>query len=296
MKKAWKIISTTLAWLVVAVAVFMMIFTIISVNTFNRNDRNLFGLRFYVVLSDSMSATDFDAGDLVLITEADPTTLQEGDIIAYQSQNSENYGQTVTHKIRSKTTDANGNPGFITYGTTTGVDDETVVTYPFILGKYAFALPGVGTFFQFLKTPQGYIICILIPFLLLIIYQGLNCVKIFKMYKAEQMAELQAEKDELEAQRKKSEEMMEQLLALQKQMGEQKQTDSPPEEKQAPAEAKEAQPDMAAMMAELQALRAQVASQKKEEKNELPETLPAAESPKFEDIIAEFENSEADEK
>jgi len=256
MKKAWQIISTVLVWLVVIIAVFMMIFTIVSVNTFDRNDRDIFGLRCYIVLSDSMSATDFDAGDLVLVKEVDPTTLQEGDIIAYQSQNSENYGATVTHKIRAKTTDANGNPGFITYGTTTGVDDETVVTYPFILGKYQVALPKVGTFFQFLKTPQGYIVCILIPFLLLILYQGLNCVKIFKMYKAEQMAELQAEKDELENQRKQSEAMMAQLLAMQQQMAQQNQSAAPPQQNAA-----EPQPDMAAMMAELQALREKVAQQ-----------------------------------
>ncbi len=276
MKKAWKVISTVLVWLVVIVAVFMMIFTIISVNTFNRNDRNLFGFRFYVVLSDSMSKTDFDAGDLVLIKEVDPTTLQEGDIIAYQSQNSENYGQTVTHKIRAKTTDANGNPGFITYGTTTGVDDETVVTYPFILGKYQTALPKVGTFFQFLKTPQGYIVCILIPFLLLIIYQGLNCVKIFKLYKAEQMAELQAEKDALEAQRKQSEDMMAQLLAMQQQMTAQSQPSAPP------VEAAD-QPDMAAMMAELQALRAQVATQSQQAEE--------SSQHKLDDIIEEFGTS-----
>ena len=280
MKKAWKIISTALVWTVVVVAVFMMIFTIISVNTFNRNDRNLFGFRFYVVLSDSMSKTDFDAGDLVLIKEVDPTTLQEGDIIAYQSQNSENYGQTVTHKIRAKTTDANGNPGFITYGTTTGVDDETVVTYPFILGKYQVALPNVGTFFQFLKTPQGYIICILIPFLLLIIYQGLNCVKVFKMYKAEQMAELQAEKDALDEQRKQSEAMMAQLLEMQKQMARQNQSTAPPAQDGA------AQPDVAAMMAELQVLRAQVAIQNQREKPAEPA------KPEFDDIMKEFGSGE----
>lgn len=283
MKKAWKTISTVLVWLVVIVAVFMMIFTIISVNIFNRNDRNLFGLRFYVVLSDSMSKTDFDAGDLVLIKEVDPTTLQEGDIIAYQSQNSENYGQTVTHKIRAKTTDPNGNPGFITYGTTTGVDDETVVTYPFILGKYQMALPKVGTFFQFLKTPQGYIICILIPFLLLIIYQGLNCVKIFKMYQAEQMAELQAEKDALEDQRKQSEAMMAQLLAMQQQMAQQNQSAAPPVQQNM-----EGQPDMAAMMAELQVLRAQVA-EKNQEASKAPE---APAQPNFEDIMREFGHGE----
>lgn len=291
MKKAWKIISTALVWIVVAVAVFMMIFTIVSVNTFDRNDRDIFGLRFYIALSDSMSATDFDAGDLVVIKEVDPTTLREGDIIAYQSQNSENYGATVTHKIRTKTTDGSGNPGFITYGTTTGVDDETVVTYPFILGKYQMALPKVGTFFQFLKTPQGYIVCILIPFLLLIIYQGLNCVKIFKMYKAEQMAELQAEKDALETQRKQSEDMMAQLLAMQQQMAQQSQGTAPP-----PQENAAAQPDMAAMMAELQALRAQVAAQTQPAAAEQPKASEPAQQPELEDIMKEFHHGEENEE
>lgn len=228
MKSAWRVISNILVWFMVIIAVGMMVFTIVSVNTFDRNDRNIFGFRCYIVLSDSMSATDFDAGDLILAKEVDPSTLQVGDIISYQSQNRENYGQTVTHKIRAKTTDANGNPGFITYGTTTGTDDESVVTYPFILGKYQMALPKVGTFFQFLRTPQGYIVCILVPFLMLIIYQGLNCVKIFRMYKAEQLAELQAEKDALENQRKQNEEMMARLMAMQ-QMNQQGQGMAPPQ-------------------------------------------------------------------
>ena len=218
MKKALNIVKTVLLWLIVAAAVLMMVFTIVSVNTFDRNDRELFGYRCYIVLSDSMSATDFDAGDLVLVKKVDPTTLQAGDIIAYRSQNPENYGQTVTHKIREKTRDAAGNPGFITYGTTTGVDDEAVVTFPFILGKYQTAIPKAGTLFQFLKTPKGYLVCILLPFLLLILYQGWNCIKIFRMYKAEQMAELQAEKDALEDQRKQSEAMLAELQALRAQL------------------------------------------------------------------------------
>ena len=247
MKKFWNVASTVLVWVLVVVAVAMMIFTVVSVNTFDRNDRSLFGYKAFIVLSDSMSATDFDAGDLVLVKEVDPSTLQPGDIISYVSQNSENYGATITHKIRALTTSPDGYPGFITYGTTTDTDDEGVVTYPFVLGKYEAKLPKVGTFFQFLKTPQGYIVCILIPFLLLILYQGINCVKIFKRYKAEQMEELQAEKDELEAQRKKSDEMMARLMEMQAQLAQ-----------QGSAPAGDA-PDTAALMAELEALRAQLA-------------------------------------
>ena len=283
MKKVLNVAKTVFLWLTVLLAVLMMIFTIVSVNTFDRNDRDIFGYRCYIVLSDSMAATDFNAGDLVLVKKVDPSTLQEGDIIAYQSQNSENYGATVTHKIRQKTTDAKGNPGFITYGTTTGVDDETVVTYPFVLGKYQLALPKIGTFFQFLKTPKGYIVCILVPFLLLILYQGLNCVKIFKMYKAEQMTELQAEKDALEAQRKQSEDMMAQLLKMQQQIAQQNQSAAPPNQG-----ANEEQPDMAAMLAELQALRAQVAAQNQPESTVQTQASEAVMQPELEDIIKEF--------
>ena len=132
MKKALSIVKTIVVILLVIVAVGMMIFTIVSAATFDRNDRDLFGYKAFIVLSDSMSATDFDAGDLVIVKEVDPATLKEGDIISYTSQNSSNYGEIVTHKIRRLTTDANGEPGFVTYGTTTDTDDETIVTYPFV--------------------------------------------------------------------------------------------------------------------------------------------------------------------
>lgn len=256
MKKAWKIISAILVWLLVAVAVGMMVFTIISVNTFDRNDRDVFGHKMYIVLSDSMSATDFSAGDLVVVKEVDPSTLNPGDIIAFVSQAADSYGQTMTHKIRSRTTTENGEPGFITYGTTTGADDEGIVTYPYVQGKYVFAVPKMGSFFTFMKTPVGYFVCILLPFMLLILYQGVNCVRIFRQYKREQMQELQDEKDAIAAERRRTEEMMEQMLLLKEEMANMTAAN-------AKAEMPNEEPplDVDAMLAELAALRAQVAKQ-----------------------------------
>ena len=229
MKKALHILKNIAVWLVVALAVCMMVFTVVSVNTFDRTDRSIFGFKAFIVLSDSMSATDFDAGDLVLVKEVDPSTLKEGDIISYQSTNTENYGEVVTHKIRELTKDENGEPGFITYGTTTDENDEKIVTYSFVLGKYQTKLPGVGQFFQFLKTPPGYIVCIFLPFLLLILVQGLNSIQLFKRYKKEQLAELEAqreqeraelaaERERLEAERLQSQQMMAELLQLKKEL------------------------------------------------------------------------------
>ena len=218
MKRTLKIVKTVLVWMLVVFAVGMMIFTVISVNTFDQTQRSVFGYRFFVVSSDSMAATDFDAGDIVFVKNVDPASLKEGDIIAFISQNSNNYGQTVTHKIRKLVTTPNGDPAFVTYGTTTDTDDEAVVTYTHVLGKYTGRVPGVGSFFLFLKTTPGYILCIFVPFLLLILYQGLSCVRLFRRYKKEQMDEIAAQRAQIEEERRQAARMMAELQTLKEQL------------------------------------------------------------------------------
>ncbi len=242
--RAWEIIKTVFVWLVMIAAAAMMIFTIISVNTFDRNDRALFGYKAMIVRSDSMKATDFEAGDLILAKEVDPSTLQVGDIIAYRSADPNSFGETFTHKIRSLTTTEEGEPAFITYGTTTDTDDSYPVTYVQVQGKYQFAIPKLGSFFTFLKTVPGYICCILIPFMLLIVFQGINSIKLFREYKAEQMAEIEskrqkemdkmsAERERLAAEREETERRLAQLQQLQAEMaGSAVHGDSPVDEHQ----------------------------------------------------------------
>ncbi len=235
-RSAWDVIQTIITVILVTAAVAMMIFTVISVNTFDRSDRDLFGYKAFIVLSDSMSTVNgdasqgyFNAGDLALVKEVDVSTLQAGDIIAYTSTNEENYGSVVTHMIRTVTTDENGDLAFVTYGTHTNTDDPNLVTAMDVLGKYTGHIPAVGRFFHFLKTPLGYIVCIFVPFLLLIGMQGVQSVRLFRQYKAEQMAELEekrkkeldelaAERQKLEDERKRQEEMMQKLLAMQEAM------------------------------------------------------------------------------
>ena len=218
MKKVFSIIKTTLILLIVLFAISMMVFTVVSVTTFNRNDRSLFGYKMYIVNSDSMAATDFNAGALNLSKEDDPSTLKAGDIITFMSQDPNSFGETVTHKIRSLTVDAEGNPGFITYGTTTNVNDETVVTYPYVLGQYQSHIAGLGTFFNFLKSTPGYFVCIFTPFMLIIVYEGVKFFNLFRRYKKEQMDEMLAEKDKIEAEKAENAKMLEELKALKAQL------------------------------------------------------------------------------
>lgn len=218
-KKIWEVTKTVLVWTIVAFSIFMMIFTIVSVNVFDQNERNIFGYKFFVVRSDSMAATDFKAGDIIISKVVDTSTLKEGDIITFISENSDNYGETVTHKIRKVTTDSHGSIAFVTYGTTTNEDDDALATY--VLGKYVGKLPNLGTFFVFLKTTPGYIVCILIPFLILILSQGVNTIQLFRKYKKEQMDEMNAEKAKLEEERAESQRMMKELMELKAKLAQQ---------------------------------------------------------------------------
>jgi len=209
MKKTYSIIQKITIFIII-LASLLMIFGLI----FSNNKNGIFGYRGFIVLSDSMSVTDFDAGDLIVIKKIDFINLKEGDIISYISQSSDNYMEIITHKIRKITTNELGEVGFITYGTTTGVDDEEIVTYPYILGKYIFRIPKIGVVLQFIKTIPGYIIFVGVPFLILITTQLINAINNFKSYKKNQINELREEREQIEIERKEIEKKIEELRAL----------------------------------------------------------------------------------
>ena len=213
--------------MLIAFTVFMMIFTIATVTTVDRNDRDIFGFKFYIVQTDSMSPSDknadldvhFSAGDIIIIKSVKaPAKMEEGDIIAFISANGDSLGETITHMIRKREVKDGKFIGYVTYGTNTGVDDEAVVEPSYIIGEYAGKLPGFGNFFAFVRSTEGYILCILIPFLLLILYNGVTAVSLFMRYKKEQTAILEAERAEFEEGKKQNEELMKELLALKAQL------------------------------------------------------------------------------
>ena len=242
-KKLVNIGTKVTTWLLIAFTVFMMIFTIVTVTTVDRNDRSIFGVKFYIVQTDSMSKSEnnkdmdihFNAGDIVLIkdlSDNEKAELKAGDVIAFLSTNSVSYGETVTHMIREvKYNDEGKIVGFVTYGTNTGTNDEKAVEPEYILGQYTGKLPGVGNFFAFVKSTPGYIVCILVPFLLLILYNGVNVIRLFRQYKKEQTAVMEAERAEIAEERKKNEDMLRELQALKEQLERQKgdtPTETPP--------------------------------------------------------------------
>lgn len=196
-KKALKITGNVLT---VAVAILVVIMTVLTVFSmvFNRDGTaSVFGVQAYVVQSDSMTP-EFAAGDVIFSEEVNPEELVAGDIITFISRDSASYGQTITHCIREVTTH-NGELAFITYGIATGVDDGTPAAASDVLGRYAFRIAGLGSFFEFLKSVPGYIVCILLPFLVIIGLQVANIVSAVRAARAEKVAAAAAERSRVEA-------------------------------------------------------------------------------------------------
>lgn len=229
MKKALDIAVRIITTIILIFSVCVMIFTVISVNTVGK-DADFLGYKPYIVLSDSMKDT-FAVGDLSVSAQADPETLEPGDIITFTSIDPSNYGAVVTHKIRG-ITEYEGEPAFVTYGTTTGVDDSYPVPFDNVIGEYKFRLPKMGYFFEFLTTPAGYVTVILIPFLVLIALQGAKFFRLVRQYRAEQQAELDTQRAQAAAELEEARKMKEELERLKAQLQDavsenQAKTDSP---------------------------------------------------------------------
>ena len=191
----------------------LIIILLIFFGLMNRN--SLFGLKAYVVLSDSME-NEFPAGSVVFSTEVNPDELKVGDIITFTRESD---GVTVTHKIGKIEMDVRtGYNVYYTYGTVTQEYDDDPVHRNFIQGKYSFHIVGLGYLLDFIKSPAGYIFLILIPFGVLIISQALRVMKNFRLYQEEGKSEIRTERQKLEDEREETRRLLDELKKMKEQL------------------------------------------------------------------------------
>lgn len=206
MKTAKKIFNVVIDILIVLVLVISVI-TLISVFATTRNGEgvpNLFGKAPISVLTDSMAGDkedDFNKGDL-LICDVVPDDAQRnfevGDIVTFrQDLNGDGTLELVTHRLYEKQEDGS----FYTKGDANTSYDQnpanaTVFSnlYPQdILAVYhGTKIPGVGNFVDFIRSPLGFFICILLPMIIFFIYQAVRVV-INAMAYSKEKGRLQAE-------------------------------------------------------------------------------------------------------
>ncbi len=211
--KKHKVISGIINAVLVVAIVLAIIATYVSfVSTSGSGVPNILGLRLFSIQTDSMYDTLLP-GDLVIDTAVkDPADLKKEDIITYWTVID---GERVlnTHRI-VEIYDGNGYLIFATKGDNNTTVDTLTVHEAEIVGKYAFRIPGVGKVFDYLQTSSGFLIVVVIPVIIFLLYQLIQFFRVlFEYQNVKSRIRFEQERgrteDLIEEQRRREEELKE---------------------------------------------------------------------------------------
>ena len=134
--------------------------------SFGENKPPLFDT--YIIVSPSMVPT-INVEDAIIIQRIEPENIKQGDIISFLATESYYKGKVITHRVIGIEKSSDGSLLFRTKGDHNNVADSSLVNEKDIYGKVIFRIPMLGYIRQFLSTYFGWILCIVIPFLYLIL-------------------------------------------------------------------------------------------------------------------------------
>ena len=137
--------------LITAIIALTLLATLLGVSGMDRqNPKSIFGLRAFIVLSDSMTPT-FGEGSLIIVFETKAENLVTDDIVTYAPIVGDE--TLLTHRI-VRIADGDAGKLITTRGDANNVDDKEIEAAQ-ILGKTIFYMDGLGTFIENLRTPLG---------------------------------------------------------------------------------------------------------------------------------------------
>lgn len=172
-RKIVNILTTVLLVLMVALVIFVFI------SRASGHTPSIFGNRIYRVQTDSMVPT-LEVGDVILVRDADPEDIHNGDIITYRVTSGELAGQTITHRVAQDPEVRNGVYYYRTKGDREGAVLDAEISYDQVEGKYVNTLAFLNKMYSFFLSPTGLIVFIGIIILLF----GYEMISLIISYKA----------------------------------------------------------------------------------------------------------------
>lgn len=131
------------------------------------------GAESFVVYSGSMAPT-IDAGDLTVVAPARPAQLRPADVISYRVAARPEV--IVTHRLIGVEQDDDGRLLFETKGDANNAVDQVYVDESAVLGRVLYSVPKIGYLVDFTWRPEGKLLLIVLPALLLAI-DGLRTLR-----------------------------------------------------------------------------------------------------------------------
>ncbi len=142
----------------------LVVFTLIS----SKTDK-IVGIKSFVVLTGSMEP-NISVGSVVYTKPN--STYSVGDVIAFNQG-----GRTITHRIVGvKPLKASG-VSYTTKGDANNATDSDTVSSEKIVGKQMFSIPYLGKFIVFLSTAKGFVLFIVSPIIVFVLFELWNIKK-----------------------------------------------------------------------------------------------------------------------
>lgn len=138
----------------------------------------------YIIVTESMVPT-INVNDAIVVKRVRDNTLDIGDIITFSSSDIYFNGLTITHRVVGKQLDVDGNYVYRTKGDNNDLEDTALVELNNIYGKVVMKLPKIGYVHNFVTSPGGFVLSIIIPVLLVIVYEVWRIVRIVRKRYAE---------------------------------------------------------------------------------------------------------------
>lgn len=169
MKILKKVFGGIVDFLMLVVIVFAIGVTLISLNSGNNNVSKIGKYIPLNVKTNSMEPTIMK-GDFIVAEEVDTKDLKVGDVISFLATE-EDTVIVKTHRIIS-IDDSTNDVSFITRGDNNEVNDSVPVFPSDVVGKWNnLRLSKVGTILDFVGSQMGFLFCIVLPLLILFVYQ-----------------------------------------------------------------------------------------------------------------------------
>lgn len=177
-----KFISTVVSWtifvlLIICIAFLVYYFVAIKIYT-SKGSGYEPAFSIYMVVTPSMRP-NINPYDVVIdVKVKDPEDIEINDVITFYSSIPGVKGGTITHRVIGISKDTEGNYKFRTKGDYNLVDDGVDVEFDKIVGKVAIRIPKLGRVQTFVASKTGWLICILIPALYVIVKDILKILKV----------------------------------------------------------------------------------------------------------------------
>lgn len=182
-----KFISTVISWTVfvlLLICAILLLYYFIALRIYSaKGSGHEPPFSLYTIISPSMTP-NIQVYDVVVDVKVNkPEDIKINDVITFNSGIPGVGDGTITHRVIAINKDEDGNYQYQTKGDANLLDDGANIPFTSVVGKVAFKIPKLGRVQFFLASKAGWLVCILIPALYIIIK---DILKLFKIQKVDE--------------------------------------------------------------------------------------------------------------